>query len=102
MAYSFALRNVDLWQCLQTHARGSRARPRRIRDLLAWRPIILDDALIELAWETQDRYRVSFWDALIVAAAKSSACRYLLTEELQADQDFDGVRVVNPFILGTA
>ncbi len=68
-----------------------------IRDLLAWRPVVVDDALIELAWETQDRYRVSFWDALIVAAAISSSCRYLLTEDLQADQDFGGVRVVNPF-----
>ena len=36
-------------------------------------------------------------DALIVAAAKSISCRYLLTEDLQSGQDFDGLLVVNPF-----
>jgi len=45
----------------------------------------------------QDRYQLSFWDALIVAAAKSHACRYLLTEDLQANQEhqeLDGITVV--------
>ncbi len=46
----------------------------------------------------QDRYQLSFWDALIVAAARSASCRYLLTEDLQANQDLDGVLVVNPFL----
>jgi predicted nucleic acid-binding protein len=32
-----------------------------------------------------------------VAAAKTAACSYLLTEDLQAGQDLDGVQVVNPF-----
>ncbi|MGH7728066.1 MAG: hypothetical protein ACREM2_04645 [Vulcanimicrobiaceae bacterium] len=49
------------------------------------------------AWNVQDRYRFSFWDAAIVAAAKASSCRYLLTEDLQADQDIAGLIVVNPF-----
>jgi hypothetical protein len=31
-----------------------------------------------------------------VAAAKMLSCRYLLTEDLQADLDLDGVLVVNP------
>jgi len=34
---------------------------------------------------------------MIVAAAKASACRYLLTEDLQAGQNLDGVIVVDPF-----
>ncbi len=50
-----------------------------------------------MAWEVQDRYRISFWDSAIVAAAKVSSCRYLLTEDLQADQDMGGVVVINPF-----
>jgi predicted nucleic acid-binding protein len=36
--------------------------------------------------------------ALIVAAAKVAACRYLLTEDLQAGQKLDGIEVVNPFL----
>lgn len=69
-----------------------------IRDLLAWRPVVMDDLILELGWTIQDRYRLSYWDSLIVAASKASACRYLLTEDLQAGQDFDGVEAVNPFL----
>jgi predicted nucleic acid-binding protein len=39
----------------------------------------------------------SFWDALLVRAAKRSGCRVLLTEDLQHLRDVDGVRIVNPF-----
>ena len=67
------------------------------RDLLAWRPVAIDDEIMEEAWKVQDRYQFSFWDALIVAAAKSTACRFLLTEDLQAGQELDGLLVLNPF-----
>jgi predicted nucleic acid-binding protein len=69
-----------------------------VRDLLAWQPVVVDDVIIERGWKIQDRYQLSFWDALIVAAAKAASCRYLLTEDLQADQDLDGIFVVNPFL----
>jgi predicted nucleic acid-binding protein len=69
-----------------------------VRDLLAWHPAIVDFRVIEQDRKIQDRYQLSFWDALIVAAAKSLSCRFLLTEDLQADQDFEGVLVVNPFV----
>ena len=68
-----------------------------VRDLLAWRPVAVDGVIIEHAWKIQDRYQLSFWDALIVAAAKSASCRYLLTEDFQVGQDLDGLLVVNPF-----
>jgi len=68
-----------------------------VRDLLAWRPVWVDGDLLERGWALQDRYKLSFWDALIVAAAHVATCRYLLTEDLQADQDLDGVQVINPF-----
>jgi len=73
-----------------------------IRDLLAWRPVVLDSTILEQAWNIQDRYQLSFWDSLIVAAAKSASCHYLLTEDLQAGQDFDGLVVVNPFFANPA
>jgi predicted nucleic acid-binding protein len=68
-----------------------------VRDLLAWNPVVTDAALLERGWKLQDRYRLSYWDSLIAAAAKAASCRYLLTEDLQAGQDIDGVEVVNPF-----
>ena len=69
-----------------------------IRDLLAWQPVAVDGDILKRGWKIQDRYRLSFWDALIVAAAKSLGCRYLLTEDLQTNQDLDGIMVVNPFL----
>jgi predicted nucleic acid-binding protein len=70
-----------------------------IRNLLAWRPVPIDAAVLENAWRIEERYLLSFWDSLIVSAAKAASCRYLLTEDLQPDQDLDGVVVVNPFRL---
>jgi predicted nucleic acid-binding protein len=69
-----------------------------VRDLLAWNPVVADAALLERGWKLQDRYGLSYWDALIVAAAKVASCRYLLTEDLQAGQKLDGIEVVNPFL----
>jgi len=40
---------------------------------------------------------ISFWDALIVRAAKQTSCRILLTEDLQDKREVDGVQIVNPF-----
>ena len=70
---------------------------RIVRALAAWRPVPVDLAVLERAWLLQGRFSLSWWDALIVAAAQASECKVLLTEDLQRDQEFDGVRVVNPF-----
>jgi predicted nucleic acid-binding protein len=68
-----------------------------VRSLLAWKPVTIDAGVVESAWVIQDRYGLSFWDALIVAAAQVANCRLLLTEDLQDGQELGDVRVVNPF-----
>jgi predicted nucleic acid-binding protein len=68
--------------------------------LLAWNPVVADAALSQRGWELQDRYRPSYWDSLILAAAKVAPCGYLLTEDFEAGQNLDGVEVVNPFLRG--
>ena len=40
----------------------------------------------------------SFWDGLILRAAKQSGCRVLLSEDMQDAREVDGVRIVNPFV----
>jgi predicted nucleic acid-binding protein len=69
-----------------------------VRDLLAWNPVVANAALLERGWKIQDRYQLSYWDALIVAAAKAASCRYLLTEDLQSGQELDRIEVVSPFL----
>ncbi len=77
---------------------GGREKARaEIRDLLAWSPISIDGSLLDRGWQVQDRYRLSFWDSLIVAAAQAASCRHLLTEDLQDGQEIGGVEVVSPF-----
>jgi predicted nucleic acid-binding protein len=73
-----------------------------VRDLLAWNPVVTDASVIERGWKLQDRYQLSFWDSLIVAAVKTAACGFLLTEDLQDGQKLDGVEVVNPFLRAPA
>ena len=41
--------------------------------------------------------RISIWDALIVAAAEAAGCDTILSEDLNPDQDYCGIRVENPF-----
>jgi predicted nucleic acid-binding protein len=68
-----------------------------VRDLLAWRPAAVDADVLERCWKIQDRHQLPFRDAMILAAAKSIPCEYLLTEDLQAGQKIDGVLIINPF-----
>jgi predicted nucleic acid-binding protein len=68
-----------------------------VRNLIAWKPLAMDRAVLEGAFAVERRFRFSFWDALIVSAAQRADCGYLLSEDLQEGQDLDGVLVVNPF-----
>ena len=65
--------------------------------LLAWGPVVIDKLVLQAAWKMEERFSISWWDALIAGAAQITGCDYLLTEDLQHDLDLDGVRVVNPF-----
>ncbi len=49
--------------------------------------------------EIEERFKTSFWDALILHAAQQSAAQTLYTEDLNHGQMYGTVRVVNPFKL---
>ena len=70
---------------------------RDIRSLLPWHPIAADNRVFDSAWHIQDRFGLSWWDALIVSAAQVSDCHYLLTEDLQEGQMFGDLKIINPF-----
>lgn len=66
-----------------------------------FRPMVTVESslFLELAGlELRQRYRVAWYDALIIAAAVQAGCRTLFTEDLQHGQRFDGVLVQNPFL----
>ena len=61
-------------------------------------PVVETDlALIRRAIGACRRYGISYWDALIVAAAERAQCSRILSEDLNPGQSYNGVIVVNPF-----
>ena len=75
-------------------AGDARAEVRRYQQ---WQPWAIDHATVETAWAIESRFDLNYWDALIVASAQQQGCGHLLSEDLQHDQQIDGVRIVNPF-----
>ena len=54
--------------------------------------------LLQAALATKQRYKISYWDATIVEAARMLGCSEVLSEDLSDGQDYGGVRVRNPFL----
>jgi predicted nucleic acid-binding protein len=71
---------------------------REVRALRAWQPLAADFRVLEGAWLLQDRYRLPWWDALIVAAAQLSECQYLLSEDFQEGLSLGNLKVLHPFL----
>jgi predicted nucleic acid-binding protein len=67
-----------------------------LTDYLRWEVVVNDGQSIVEAAELETRYRISFWDALIVQAATASGVEILYSEDLSAGQAYGSVRVVNP------
>lgn len=43
------------------------------------------------------RFQLSYWDGAILAAARARRCEFVYSEDLSAEQDYGGLRVINPF-----
>jgi predicted nucleic acid-binding protein len=42
-------------------------------------------------------HRFSFWDALVLRAAKQAGCSILFSDDMQDVREIDGLQIVNPF-----
>ena len=43
------------------------------------------------------RFGLSYWDGAILAAARAIGCDAVYSEDMNSEQDYDGIRVINPF-----
>lgn len=68
-----------------------------VESFMRWIVIENTSTLLRNAFEVQQGFGTSFYDANIVAAAQQSGAKELWTEDLNAGQDYGGVRAVNPF-----
>ena len=64
--------------------------------LLNLQVVVIDRPHILAAMDVEERYQISFWDALIVAAAESGGAEVLYTEDLNDRQQYGAVTVQNP------
>ena len=66
--------------------------------LMAWDPLPVDSGLLQRARGIESRYPVSWWDALIIAAAVFAECPILYSEDLAEGHACAGVKIVNPLV----
>jgi len=67
-----------------------------VTDYLSWEVHVNTGESILEALELEERYRISFWDALVIQAAEASGAAVLYSEDLSDGQMYGTVRVVNP------
>ncbi len=61
-----------------------------------WR-VMPSRVLYQRTLAVHERYRYSFYDSLIIAAALEAGCTRLLTEDMQDGQRIEGLTITNPF-----
>jgi predicted nucleic acid-binding protein len=68
-----------------------------VTEIMSWEPQTIDRSLLTQAREVERRYRLSWWDSMIVAAAQLQDCPVLMTEDLQHGLVCGTVTIRNPF-----
>jgi predicted nucleic acid-binding protein len=69
---------------------------RLIQDYLSWQVVVNTPESVVDALDFEERYRISFWDALILQAAESSGAEVVYSEDLASGQRYGTISVVNP------
>lgn len=75
---------------------GAKATRDIITDYLSWHVVVNDGDSILEALAVEERYQISFWDALMIQAARASGAEVLYSEDLSDGQFYGSVRVINP------
>jgi len=71
---------------------------RIISDLACWRVHEPKSKDVLEAIDLQQRYRISFWDAMILQSATQLNCTVIWSEDLNPGQVYEDISVVNPFL----
>jgi len=69
-----------------------------VLDYSTWEIVTNTPASIIQALDIEKRYKISFWDALVLQAAESSGASVLYSEDLAVNQRYGAIKVVNPLI----
>ena len=69
-----------------------------LQDYAEWEVIVNNRESIFRAIEIESRYKISFWDGLMLQAAERAGARTVYSEDLSHGGRYAGMLVVNPFI----
>jgi predicted nucleic acid-binding protein len=69
-----------------------------IRDYSTWTVVTNTPESVLKALDIEQRYKTSFWDALILQAAEEAGASILYSEDLARGQRYGSLKVVNPLI----
>jgi len=69
-----------------------------IHCMSAFRCVDMDLPMVDRAIDFHRQYQLSYWDAMIVAAAERGGCSGILSEDLNTGQKYSGILAVNPFV----
>src|SRR5213080_455550 len=86
---------VTVTRKLHVEARIARRKVELLAEFDVAAPEMAD--IVVAAIDLHRLHGFSFWDALVVRAAKQAGCSVLFSEDLQQQREIDGVRIVNPF-----
>ncbi len=88
------------YQATHLNRTDALAHPQALRFIESISRFPVQDVTLELfqhAVAISQRFRLSYWDGAILAAARTLGCDAVYSEDLSAEQDYDGLRVINPF-----
>jgi hypothetical protein len=68
-----------------------------IEDYMSWEVVTNTEQSVLLGIDLAEKYRSSFWDALIVQAAETAGASILYSEDMSNGQTYGSVQVMNPF-----
>ncbi|HWY59960.1 MAG TPA: PIN domain-containing protein [Terriglobales bacterium] len=71
---------------------------RLIQDYVCWEITINTPESVLQALEIEVRYKISFWDALILQGAETSGAVGLYSEDLAGGQKYGPIQVINPLL----
>jgi predicted nucleic acid-binding protein len=63
-----------------------------------WPLVLVDPPMILMASQLEEHHSLSFWDALIIEAARRAGASRLVSEDLQTGRTIEGVLFENPFL----
>ena len=71
----------------------------QLRTFLAMFPLVIPTAAVFAHYfQLRARFRLSHWDTMLLAACKEAGVTTLYSEDMDAGTDYDGLRIVNPFV----